>query len=278
MGDFFNTILVYPIINVLVVIYHVLSFFHIPFPLGFSIIVLTALIRVVLYPFMASQLKASRKMQELTPHLNNIKQKHKNDTKRQQEEAMKLYKEHGVNPAMGCLPVIIQFPLIIALYSVLQNVVNLKPEGVMQYINSIAYVSSLRLTAPWDTHFFGIPLGQHPSQLFAAMPVILLIPVVTAVLQFVQSQMMMPPVPKEEPIKKGKNGEKEADGATEFAKAFQTQSLYVFPLMLGYLSYTFPIGLSLYWNTFTIFGILQQYQISGWGGMSEWSRFIPWKK
>ena len=69
--------------------------------------------------------------------------------------------------------------------------------------------------------------------------------------------------------------DKKQDGASEFAQAFQTQSLYIFPLMLGYLSYSFPIGLSLYWNTFTLFGILQQYQISGWGALGPW---IPGKK
>jgi YidC/Oxa1 family membrane protein insertase len=111
------------------------------------------------------------------------------------------------------------------------------------------------------------------------MPLILLIPVITAALQFLQSKMMVPakavPVEATQQSKKKKDTkalaipEKKEDSATEFAQAFQTQSLYIFPLMLGYLSFNFPIGLSLYWNTFTLFGILQQYQISGWGSLSS---------
>ena len=63
-----------------------------------------------------------------------------------------------------------------------------------------------------------------------------------------------------------KAGEKKKD---DFATVFQSQSLYIFPVMIGFFSYTFPLGLSLYWNTFTIFGIIQQYLISGWGGLSD---------
>ena len=63
----------------------------------------------------------------------------------------------------------------------------------------------------------------------------------------------------------------------DFATAFQTQSTYIFPVMIGFFSYSFPIGLSLYWNTFTIFGIIQQYKILGLGGLTDWKNRI-WKK
>jgi YidC/Oxa1 family membrane protein insertase len=285
MGNLFNTILINPIINVLVFLYQVLLSFHIPYALGFAIILLTITIRLILYPLMATQLRASKKMQDLNPHLNRLKEKHKGDSKRIQEETMKLYKEHGVNPAAGCLPLLIQFPLLIALYQVLGHVVALPPQGVVKYINAIVYSDSLKLTQAWDTHFFGIPLGQHPSNLIHTLPLILLVPVLTAGLQFIQSKMMVPaqqpavaPLSAKKKEKNGKNEkatEKKQDTAAEFAQAFQTQSLYIFPLMLGYLSYSFPIGLSLYWNTFTLFGILQQYQTSGFGSLQSW---IPTKK
>jgi YidC/Oxa1 family membrane protein insertase len=278
MGNLFNTILINPIINVLVFLYQVLLTLHVPYTLGFAIILLTVLIRLVLYPLMATQLKASKKMQDLNPHLNRLKEKHKGDSKRIQEETMKLYKEHGVNPAAGCLPLVIQFPLLIALYQVLGHVVALPPQGIVKYINAIVYSDSLKLHSAWDTHFFGIPLGQHPSQLLQTLPLILLVPLITAGLQFVQSKMMVPVTAPVASVvaakKKGKElkpaDEKKSDTTSEFAQAFQTQSLYIFPLMLGYLSYSFPIGLSLYWNTFTLFGILQQYQIGGWGSLSKW--------
>ncbi|OGH07617.1 MAG: hypothetical protein A2171_02065 [Candidatus Levybacteria bacterium RBG_13_35_9] len=69
------------------------------------------------------------------------------------------------------------------------------------------------------------------------------------------------------PKKDNDKNEKKKD---DFATAFQTQSLYIFPIMIGFLSYTFPIGLSLYWNTFTIFGIIQQYKVSGLGDLEDW--------
>lgn len=278
MGNLFDTVLIYPIINVLVAVYQALLFLHVPFALGFAIIGLTVLIRLILYPFMAAQMKASKKMQDLHPHMNALKERHKGDNKRIQEETMKLYKEHGINPAAGCLPLLIQLPLLIALYTVLAHVVALPAAEALKYINGIVYFDSLKLTAVWNTTFFGIPLGQHPSQLLATMPFILLIPLITAALQFVQSKMMMPMVDTKAVVvskKKGKSSSAKAsvdkpDMASDFAKTFQTQSLYIFPIMLGYLSYSFPIGLSLYWNTFTLFGIMQQYQISGWGGLQPW--------
>jgi YidC/Oxa1 family membrane protein insertase len=271
IGDLFHNVLYVPIINLLVLLYHAINFVHVPYALGFAIIALTVVVRLILYPLMASQLKASKKMQELNPHLKNLKEKHKNDAKMLQQETMKLYKEHGVNPAAGCLPVLIQLPLIWALYAALQLIV--KPGMVtLKTINAMLYSSSFKLAQPWDTNFFSLPLAQTPSHLLSTIgPVILLVPVLTGVFQFIQSKMMFSVAVKPEDKKlieaKSKSGEKKNE---DFATAFQSQSLYIFPLMIGFFSYGFPIGLSLYWNTFTIFGIIQQYRISGLGGLKDW--------
>lgn len=252
----FHTFIVYPIINVLVAIYHVLFIAHIPYTLGFSIIILTIIIRLILYPLTTSQLKASKKMQALAPHLSNVKEKHKGDHKRIQEETMKLYKEHGVNPAAGCLPTLIQLPVIWGLYNVLNNVVKLDPSKLVSYINGIV-ISPLKISKPWDTYFFGLPIDKSPSQLMVTMTIIALsIPILTAIFQFLQSRMMFVTVPKT-PGKKN----------DDFATTFQTQSVYIFPVMIAFFSFSLPVGLSLYWNTFTIFGIIQQYKIGGLGGL-----------
>src|ERR1035437_6710757 len=171
MGNLFQLLLVQPIINILVGIYSGLTFLHIPSALGFSIILLTVVVRLILYPFTASQLKASRKMQELTPHLSNLKEKHKGDAQRLQKETMALYKEHGVNPAAGCLPVIIQLPVIWALYSVLQHVVTFK----LSEINHQIYFSSFQLVHLWNTNFFGLSLGAKPSELITHVGVAILL-------------------------------------------------------------------------------------------------------
>lgn len=270
--NIFNTVLVWPLLNVLVASYNALTYLHVPYALGFSIIVLTAIIRLVLYPFMASQLKVSHKMQKLAPHVSKLKEKHKNDAKRLQVETMALYKEHGVNPAAGCLPALVQLPIIWGLYTVLQHVVDPKvsPLQISEQVNKIVYHPSLRLSSPWDPYFFGIPLGKSPSDLLSTLAIIaILVPLITAALQFIQSKMMMTkPVEEKALVKKGQKTE--AKKPEDFATAFQTQSLYIFPVMIGFFSYTLPVGLSLYWNTFTLFGILQQYRIQGgWGGLVE---------
>ena len=117
IGNLFTILLTQPIANLLVACFQVLHFLHVPFALGFSIIALTFIIRLVLYPFTASQIKTSKKMQDMAPHISRLKEKHKDDKKKQQEEMMKLYSEFGVNPAAGCLPVIIQIPIIWSIIS-----------------------------------------------------------------------------------------------------------------------------------------------------------------
>ena len=188
----FNTILVFPLVNVLIMIYKLLLILHIPFPLGFSIIGLTILIRFVLYPLTASQLKASKKMQEIAPHVSRLKDKHKNDAKTLQQETMKLYKEFGVNPAAGCLPVLVQIPVIWGLYSVLDRVVKLGSGNAIGEINKMIYFDFLKISGSWSTDFFGISLGAKPSDLIKVMPLIILVPVLTGVFQFIQSKMMVP--------------------------------------------------------------------------------------
>ncbi|MDP2585665.1 MAG: YidC/Oxa1 family membrane protein insertase [Candidatus Levybacteria bacterium] len=272
MGDFFNLILVHPIINVLVAIYSVLSFVHIPYALGFAIIGLTVVIRFIMYPLTTSQLKASAKMQKVTPLLSKIKEKYKGDSKRIQEETMKLYKEQGINPAAGCLPVIIQMPLIWALYSVLRQIVGDNPL-VMADINKIVYFDFLKIQNIWDPSFFGLSLGAMPSKLISTMgPLILLVPILTGVFQFILSKMMIPAktgvAVLEKDIEKKGNIDKKDSG--DFASAFQTQAMFIFPVMIGFFAFSFPIGLTLYWNTFTVFGIIQQYQVAGLGGLSAW--------
>ena len=272
--NLFNQLLVWPILNVLMGVYHLLLLAHVPYTLGFAIIFLTIIIRIIVYPLTSAQLKTSQKMQKITPHLNKLKEKHKNDAKMLQSETMRLYKEHGVNPAAGCLPALIQLPVIWGLYAVLQYVVKTNQATLIKEINKIVYFPFLKLTAPMDTHFFGLALGQSPSKLLPTVGVlVLLFPLVTAGLQFLQSKMMFAPNPEEEKTKAVKNvKEKKKEGKSDdFASAMQTQSLYLFPVMIGFFSWSLPLGLSLYWNTFTIFGIIQQYEISrSFGGLTPW--------
>lgn len=278
MGSFFNLILINPITNVLVAFYQLFYLLHFPYALGFAIVGLTVAIRFMLYPLTASQIKASVKMQKIAPHLSKIKEKHKGDNARIQQETMKAYKEHGINPAAGCLPMLIQLPLIWALYAVLRNVVGFKSAAIVAEVNKIIYIDALKLQHAWDPNFFGISLGAVPSQmmsfdnLFSAKSLILLVPILTGLLQFILSKMMIPDKKSVDVLEKDieKKAHVDKKDAQDFASAFQTQSVFIIPVMIGFFSFGFPIGLSLYWNTFSIFGIIQQYKITGWGGLNGW--------
>lgn len=257
IGAIFTILLTQPITNLLVGSYQLLQFLHIPFALGFSIIVLTFIIRLILYPFTASQIRMSRKMQDMAPHISNLKAKHKDDKKKQQEEMMKLYAEFGVNPAAGCLPVIIQIPIIWGLYGVLNKVVTINAVGKLKDLNNGLYFDWMKLQHLWDVTFFGIPLSKSPAELINHNPAIILVPVITGVLQLIFSKMMAPETPP--------TGKQD-----DFQATFAKQSLFIFPIMIGFFSFRLPFGLSLYWNAFTIFGILQQYFLVGLGGVKQW--------
>lgn len=265
--DIFNLIFFGPVINLLVLILHGLQAIHIPGALGFSIIILTVLIRFLVWPFMSSQIKATKKMADLKPHLDELKQKHKGDKQALAQAQMALYKEHGVNPAGGCLPAIIQIPVFIALY---QAIINILPGagGHLDKINSLLYFPQLKLPATLDPNFFGLNLGIKPSDFGKYGVLLLLIPLATALLTFVQSKMALPKPVKHYPSDSPKEA-KEKEGMEESMGAVQSQMVYLMPIMIGYFAFTFPIGLAIYWNVYTILGILQQHRVSGWGGMTD---------
>src|SRR3989304_6084612 len=186
----FEVFLTTPILNLLVALYKALNAIYLPGALGFAIILLTVIIRMILWPLTTSQLKSSQKMAALKPHLDRIKAEHGHDKTRHQQEVNKLYKEHGVNPLAGCLPLLLQIPVFIALYNVLLKIVQVNGDFLAN-INQRLYSPFLYLENVPDVSFFG-----------------------------------------------------------------------------------FPVCLSLYWNTFTVIGIIQQYKISGPGGLAK---YIPKK-
>jgi YidC/Oxa1 family membrane protein insertase len=264
--NIFTIIVVQPLINLLGAIYHILISVGIPYSLGFAIILLTVGIRLALSPIMAKQLLAQKKMQDMAPHLAKIKDKHKGDMKAQQEATMALYRDHGINPAAGCLPALIQLPVFFGLYTALMRAVD--PEKLGE-LNSLFYIESLRLGEFWNTNFLGLPLGKTPGDLIGTMGIgILFVCILTGALQFIQSKMLTAPKSEIKDLKKAELS-KEEDKKLDFASTFQKQILYVLPIMIGVFSYGFPIGLSLYWNTFSLFGIIQQYRLAGLGGLSD---------
>ena len=134
--EIFNTLLVHPLINALVAIYQALYYLHVPGALGLSIILLTVLIRFIMYPLTVAQIKTSQEMMKIQPLINKLKEKYKKDPKRLQQEQMALFKEHGVNPVAGCLPSLVQIVILVfGFYPVILKIVNLKPKDTLSTIN-----------------------------------------------------------------------------------------------------------------------------------------------
>ncbi len=266
--NLWNQFLIWPIVNLLVAFYRLFEWLHIPGPLGWAIILLTIAIRLLLYPLMQKQMASAKKMANLKPHLDAIHAKHKDDKAKLQQAQLALYKEHGVNPAAGCLPLLIQMPVLIALYNVFYQVLtNGNLEKVVTDINSVVYVPWLKL-ASLDPTFFGINLGIKPSQWQTHGMWLLLVPIITAGLQYWQSKLMMPSsVPpsgtsasKPGLVKKteGEKDKKPDDTAVEMQK----QMAMITPLMFGFFALQFPLGLALYWNVFGLMGIIQQLSVN----------------
>lgn len=264
----FNTIFFLPILNLLVGFYKLFLFIKIPGALGFAIIALTIAIRLLFQPFFQKQIETAKKMQELKPHLDNLSEKHKNDKKQLQAEQLKLYQQHGINPTSGCLVMIIQMPIFIALYQALYE--PFKHGGLKTAAIEInkklypSFVPFLKIISidPW---FLGFNLAISPKQ--AGVWYYLLIPLVTGILQYFQAQASMPQAPaKASEVKQATDNKQDKDKKKndqgDFQKAMNTQMKYMFPLMIGYFSYTLPVGLALYWNIFSIMGIMQYKKVN----------------
>jgi YidC/Oxa1 family membrane protein insertase len=210
--------------------------------LGLAIIFLTLIVRGVLVPVTIPSLRSAKKLQELKPHLDKLKQKHK-DKKKLQIATLELYKEHGINPAAGCLPQIAQLLVLIALYQVFIN-----------FINGGQYNGqSLNLNFLW------LDLGK-------ADPYYIL-PVLAGLTQLIFSFMMTSGLESHVKAPKNKDEKKKEEDSMEMAQSMQQQMLYLMPAMTVIIALKFPSGLALYWVVTTLFSLVQQYLVSGLGGL-----------
>lgn len=266
--NLWNQLLIWPLTNILVGFYRLFEVIRVPWPLGWSVISVTLLVRLILYPLMNVQMKSAKKMSDLKPHLDALNAKHKDDKKALQQAQLELYKEHGVNPAAGCLPLLVQMPFLIAIYNVFNLVLNAKDLSVViADINKIVYFPWLKISG-FDMSFFGIDLALKPSQFQTHGWWLLSIPLITAGLQWYQQKIMLPPTAKVEAKLVSSLKEKNAlvkpgeKPAGDQAADMQKQMAIISPLMFGFFALQFPLGLALYWNVFGLFGIMQQLRIN----------------
>jgi YidC/Oxa1 family membrane protein insertase len=215
---------------------------------GVAIIIVTIIIRLALAPLQQFQLVTQRRtiaeQRKVAPQVAELRKKYKKDTQKLNAEMMKLYKEHGVNPLgglVGCLPLIIQLPVLTALYWVFRN----------EHVASPHFLFVPNLTA-FPTH---VPLA-------AGIPIpalaYLVFPLLAAATTFVQSKMLQAPTPL---------NPTEQEQQTQ---QMQRMMVVLSPLMIGYFALQVPAGLGLYWFIGNCVSIIQQSFVVGWGNL--WPR------
>ncbi len=170
---------------------------------GLSIILSTVIVRLLLYPLMLSQTKSMIAMRKLQPELEKLQKKYGNDKEKYQEKMVELYREHNINPLGGCLPMLLQLPVLFAFFRVL---------------NSSNFGKGAK--------FLGLWVLNQPDPYY-------ILPILSAVTTYIQSRMTM-------------------------SDPSQKAMLFVMPIMLGFLSLSFPSGMVIYWITSNLFGIAQQ--------------------
>jgi YidC/Oxa1 family membrane protein insertase len=264
--NIFDILLIAPIVNALMFFYKIFASLGIPGALGFAIIAVTSAARIAINPFMKKQIVQSQKMQELQPQLAKLQKKYKTEPAKLQSAQLELYRNAKINPGSGCLVFLIQLPLFIGLYNALARVVNNGGDfATLKNINDMLYSSWLKVEGI-NISFLNFNLSKTPADWKTWGWWYLLVPVVTALLQLCQAYLsgktMQPLKPAKKTFETDKDGKKieKKDDSQEMQQMMQKQMLYLFPVMIGWMSYNFPIGLALYWNIFNLFGIWQYRQ------------------
>lgn len=224
MTHLFTLILIQPLFNLLVFITALMP----GHSLGWTIVLLTILIRAALIPSVAQGLKQQQRLKKLQPELKKVQTQYKDDQEKQAQEMMALYKKYDVHPLGSCIPLLIQLPLLLALYDVFRNGLDTSHFSLLySFVPHPSYI---------NTVFFGIDLSK-PDHLF-------ILPILAGVLQFVQSKMML------------RDTMPTGDDATQ--RMLNTQLQYLMPALTLLISFKLPAALPLYWVVTTLFAIVQQ--------------------
>jgi YidC/Oxa1 family membrane protein insertase len=232
MTKLFRAFITKPFLNFLVFIASVLPDHN----LGIGIILLTIIVKLLLFWPTQKSLEGQKKMQLLQPKLEAIKKEHANDPQKLQAETMRVWREHGVNPVQSCLPILLQFPILIGLFYVVQD------SAVLATSRHLLYPFYQNLTWDFNPMFLGMDLTKA-NWIF---------PPLLVVMQFLQMKLTFQ-IASNKSKKDGKNPE--IDKAQQIQQQVMT---YAMPLMIGFFAISFPAAVSLYWGVSTLFAIGQQ--------------------
>lgn len=250
---------------ILIAVYQFLENLAIPAAILWSIVILTIIVRAILIPLYRKQLVSQRRMQLLQPEIREIQKRYKGDSMKARVAQQELMKERGVNPLAGCLPLLLQMPLLFIMYSVIQNgLTNVDPTAMLNVFGF--QVVDLQCT---NLNAAGVPdaalgpcidsvvpifgdIAQPQAFLWIAGFGLSALAILSALLQLLQSRMILPA----------------ADPANDDPNArIQRQTMLFLPLISVVYGGFLPAGLFVYWIVATIFSIVQQYLIVGWGSM-----------
>jgi YidC/Oxa1 family membrane protein insertase len=224
-----------PLINILIIVAHVLGN-----NFGLAIVALTLLVNLAMLPLTLSQIRSTKAMQELQPKLTELQKKYGKDRQKLAQEQMKLYKESGIKPAGCAVTFIIQMPVWIALYQSIILALAVAPEGLLNLSRYLYHWPVIFPLLPLSRDFLTMDLSQ-PNFIMA---------IFVGASMWVQQKMSTTTTP------------------TDAKQAQQAQlMLWMMPLMFGILALSFPSGLALYWVASSLFRIILQYRVTGWGGL-----------
>lgn len=252
---------------VLIGVYSFLESLGVPAAIGWAIVILTLIVRALVIPLYRRQLVSQRRMQLLQPEIKEIQKRYKGDAMKARMAQQELMSERGVSPLAGCLPLLLQMPLLFIVYSVIQNGLTNQDPRAMLSVFGVELVHVVCKNADAAGHIIDatkpcidtiIPsLGNldvsKASTIFTIAGFgVSILAIASSLLQLVQSRMMLP---VSDPSNDDPNTK------------IQRQTMLFLPLISIVYGGFLPAGLFIYWITATIFSIVQQYLIVGWGGM-----------
>jgi YidC/Oxa1 family membrane protein insertase len=245
--------LINPMITLLTLFYSVFSN-----NIVLAIALMTILIRLATSPLLIQQQKSAAAMQVIQPKLRKLQEKYKNDREKMAAAQMELYREHNVNPAAGCLPLLVQLPILLALYATITYALGSTPYQLVDLSNRLL-IPSLEPLVPLNKIWLDMDLTQTPTFEVATAPWALALPVLVLITTWLQSKLTIPNTsyPPTE------------DGRPNPAESMTKSMTTIMPLMFGFFALSFPIGLSIYFIVGNLVGIAQ-YTLMGkanWRGL-----------
>ncbi len=236
MGSIFQTLIVQPILNLLIWLYNVVPGNDI----GIAVILLTIIVKALLWPLTMQQIKQQKALQEIQPKIDEIRSRLKDDKDAQAKELLELYKRDKVNPAASCLPLLLQLPVLIGLYQALSK--GLASKGLDLLYPFVANPGMV------NHMFLGFVDLSKPNYVLA---------VLAGIVQYFQtSRMLKKPNALSAPPKEVQGTPAAEDES--MAASMNKQMVYMMPLVTVFIGITLPGGLSLYWLVMSLLTFLQQ--------------------